>query len=1456
MTRTTARLISFFQHQPMLQLAVVILFLTAGVQPLAAVDKALNFDSAAVKPLVEIDGTNFALTESITVEAWIWFRQQPVTVPPTFPPKWQGIVTKGNDAWGLTRYLNTNRVAFRTYKDGQNFDLVAPADLAPERWYHVAGVYDGANKLLYIDGELRATAIFNGPIASNTRNVAIGGNSAVSGRNFVGKIDTVRIWSMARTQDEIAGNMLRRVRGNEERTVLVDGTPVVRRLLGAWRFDEAEGTLTALDSSSTGAHGTLQGTFAFPDREAGLQFGAPPGGNTALSFDGIDDHVEIPFEDAYDFDAAMTVESWVYIDGPAFGGNVISFFENNPAADTIQRTDGGDFIADGFTAGAVVTVQGSNSNDGEYAIDGVATTTITLSPGDALNDELNGATVRLTQVGKVAGLVSKGANAWHLGLTANGTVIFATAGVSTTELESATVLEAEKWYHITASYDSASGVKRIYVDGRLDAELTGLTNSIAANSLAVQFGHTPGAAADYFDGALDEIRLWNSARTPGLITDNYTVALNGDEPGLAGYWRFDSASGTVAVDSRATVSTTTQVIDFESLEHNDNQQLAILDSPGPHPAEVTVVSNFEYVEDGYKLVNESGVAQVPFFTVGLSHFGYSGSTALYNDDPNVDTVLTKDGGGAFNLLTMVFAEAWPNRDPGTLVTLNGTRSDGSALSQTFELDGGDISRQTFRPRGFTDLIEVRWREQPDYHQVDDIQLFDGVLEWSNSPADGRLVNMTDLNWGERGDPGLPPFALNAPPEPQYALSFNGVDDCITIPDSASLTLGTFTFEAWIKPEANGPDFRNIIMKGNFGYGVAIDVDGHVRYWVDNDSANALQSTGTVANGQWQHIAVSVDQATNTTAFYINGAPAGDFELQTVNNNTDPLVIGKQGTTLVSGLYRGLIDEIRLWNHARDPAEIAFFAGVPLTPGMSGLISYWPCNDGIGLTLADTAGANHGNLDDLCTMSATDAWLYGVMPGGNYGNTDDPYYALCFDGIDDYVHVDYSATLPGAFTFEAWIFPEENVLANTGNGGYRNLFVKTVDDGSGEVNGRGLAVDSGGALRWWSGTTDNVVTSTGTVEDDTWHHVAVVCNGATVTFYINGLQAGSVFGPAAVADVGDIYFGRSGLNQTGYYRGCLDEIRLWDRALSATEIAAGYQLRLASKADPIPVTIANLIGYWPVNDGSGVTAGSAVGGIAGDLLPNNVTGNVAIWSPAPDSLLWTTPTLGGGNNFSKNSATVGLWVGTVELNAVNEVQTAQPGESGDVTGTGSTARLRVVLHVDVTGTTRLLKDVIMLKTTGSGGGTENLVLVTDDSLIPTFQNLVEEDGKLIGRRIGSAAFDFAEHELELLGGVGAGMSVTGTMVLPRTHPTNPFRHKFHPIHRNENPEDPSFGYEITRTMSISFDTPADGDFDDGGFGVDRLTGVYREQISGLHKIPLIVEGTIRIDRISMVGALNE
>ncbi|MBN1423419.1 DJ-1/PfpI family protein [Candidatus Fermentibacteria bacterium] len=105
-------------------------------------------------------------------------------------------------------------------------------------------------------------------------------------------------------------------------------------------------------------------------------------------------------------------------------------------------------------------------------------------------------------------------------------------------------LMLDRWQHVAVVYDAVAGVA-LFIDGE-SQEVTystvpsGPLRDNAGMDLII--GNT--AADSYtFDGIIDEVRVWRVARSADEIQDARTRYLNGDEDGLAGYWRMNEGSG-------------------------------------------------------------------------------------------------------------------------------------------------------------------------------------------------------------------------------------------------------------------------------------------------------------------------------------------------------------------------------------------------------------------------------------------------------------------------------------------------------------------------------------------------------------------------------------------------------------------------------------------------------------------------------------------------------------------------------------------------------------------------------------------------------------------------------------------------------------------------------------------------------------------------------------------------
>jgi Concanavalin A-like lectin/glucanases superfamily len=161
---------------------------------------------------LELDGTGdyvdcgssdvFNITEQVTLAAWV----QP---DPGFAyPDWSGIIMRGGpniDTFALYYNGPNMQVGFKTTGTTPNWMAVAATGLFDNEWHHVAAVYDGATKFVYLDGERIGTMDSSGSIETSNGRLLLG-----AGRDqtpptllLVGKIDDARIYDEALAQEKI-----------------------------------------------------------------------------------------------------------------------------------------------------------------------------------------------------------------------------------------------------------------------------------------------------------------------------------------------------------------------------------------------------------------------------------------------------------------------------------------------------------------------------------------------------------------------------------------------------------------------------------------------------------------------------------------------------------------------------------------------------------------------------------------------------------------------------------------------------------------------------------------------------------------------------------------------------------------------------------------------------------------------------------------------------------------------------------------------------------------------------------------------------------------------------------------------------------------------------------------------------------------------------------------------------
>jgi hypothetical protein len=221
----------------------------------------------------------------------------------------------------------------------------------------------------------------------------------------------------------------------------------------------------------------------------------------------------------------------------------------------------------------------------------------------------------------------------------------------------------------------------------------------------------------------------------------------------------------------------------------------------------------------------------------------------------------------------------------------------------------------------------------------------------------------------------------------------------------------------------------------------------------------------------------------------------------------------------------------------------------------GLVSYWPFD----VDVNDAFNGNHGN-----NHGAT--FVPGVLG-----------QALYFDGTT-YVEVANDPSLEPVDTIAvaAW------VKRSGSPGTCKYIVSKYLPDRFGSHSSYGLYT-GGGGLRFYvghySGWRSSPQAAASLVWDGEWHCVAGTFDGSEVKLYVDGTQV-----DGATSDLQDIYYHEQGNLFFGHYypenwlafSGYVDEVRIWDRALTAEEVARNCQLRVEVNIDIKPGSDPNSI----------------------------------------------------------------------------------------------------------------------------------------------------------------------------------------------------------------------------------------------------------------------------------------
>lgn len=119
-----------------------------------------------------------------------------------------------------------------------------------------------------------------------------------------------------------------------------------------------------------------------------------------------------------------------------------------------------------------------------------------------------------------------------------------------TQITSTTPITQDQWVHLAVTYNGTDRSMKLYMDGvEVGSDtLAGTTRNTTTNPITIAHYLLDGSTDQYFDGRMDEIRVWSVARTQSEISENMHIQLEGTESGLVAYYNFDERAGNSVLD--------------------------------------------------------------------------------------------------------------------------------------------------------------------------------------------------------------------------------------------------------------------------------------------------------------------------------------------------------------------------------------------------------------------------------------------------------------------------------------------------------------------------------------------------------------------------------------------------------------------------------------------------------------------------------------------------------------------------------------------------------------------------------------------------------------------------------------------------------------------------------------------------------------------------------------------
>jgi hypothetical protein len=329
----------------------------------------------------------------------------------------------------------------------------------------------------------------------------------------------------------------------------------------------------------------------------------------------------------------------------------------------------------------------------------------------------------------------------------------------------------------------------------------------------------------------------------------------------------------------------------------------------------------------------------------------------------------------------------------------------------------------------------------------------------------------------------------------------------------------------------------------------------------------------------------------------------------ITENTDPsgsptpepnsLKFGRHAA--FADYFGGTIDDVRIYNRALAAVDVQELFKMRAPDIETGLVGHWKLDETSGAAAYDSSGNDNDG-----TLVGDPQWVEGKMGGG-----------LQFDGVDDYVETSYTTDL-ATWTVSVWVTSPAAPDGDAPSGPVHREQNFQINWDHGDPNYRAAGgLNVGGS--WYPA-------SFGTLEADTWYHLAVTYDGESLKAYRDGvlITENTVPSGTPTSEPNSLKFGRHAA-AAQFFTGTIDEVRVYHRALSAVDVQELFKTRP-------PDIEAGLVGHWRLNETSGAVAYDS----SGNANHGTVFGNPQ----------WVAGKVGGGLDMDGTDDYVALPIGSL------------------------------------------------------------------------------------------------------------------------------------------------------------------------------------------------------------------